>query len=321
MYDQLSGDLIILDQTNFTQFDKYAGSIIYLSCDSNADVSNINASSMLNQIMNNSHEPNTPEAILVYSTQKAFCQIGGSHLIYNNIWTMTSSEDAIKVQSAIKQSAGSVMAAIASNATTASGAQPSGNSAIAMSILYSITGLITVLFLLIIATGAVRAHRNPERYGPRASTNGRPRRSRARGLAMAMLETLPIVKFGESDSTKPDEENALENVSRVEQQQQEASHVTAEGPSSNTAIPRPSSEGANDTSSGHKPENPPVTANTVPKEAKNEPEAEGSHLGCSICTEDFTVGEDVRVLPCNHKFHPACVDPWLVNVSGTCPLW
>ncbi|KAI3327885.1 hypothetical protein HD806DRAFT_338838 [Xylariaceae sp. AK1471] len=319
---QLSGNLVILDQTNFTQVDKYWGNIIYLSCDPNTAVSNINRNDVLNKIMENSQEPHVPKAILLYSTQKAFCQLGGSHLIYNNIWTMTSSDDAIKVQNAITQSTDSVMASITSNATTTSDTQirPGGNSAIAMSILYSITGLITILFLLIIATGAVRAHRNPERYGPRASTNGRPRRSRARGLAMAMLETLPIVKFGESDSRKPDEENALENVSRVEPQQQEASHVTSEGASNNTAIPKPSSEAANDTISQHEPEDAHVPANTAPETAKNEPALEANHLGCSICTEDFTVGEDVRVLPCNHKFHPACVDPWLVNVSGTCPL-
>jgi len=52
----------------------------------------------------------------------------------------------------------------------------------------------------------------------------------------------------------------------------------------------------------------------------HEDKVEGSGLGCSICTEDFTKGEDVRVLPCNHKYHPACIDPWLLNVSGTCPL-
>ena len=44
-------------------------------------------------------------------------------------------------------------------------------------------------------------------------------------------------------------------------------------------------------------------------------------LGCSICTEDFVKGEDVRLLPCNHQYHPECIDPWLLNVSGTCPLW
>ena len=27
-------------------------------------------------------------------------------------------------------------------------------------------------------------------------------------------------------------------------------------------------------------------------------------LACSVCTDDFTKGQDVRVLPCNHKFHP-----------------
>jgi hypothetical protein len=27
------------------------------------------------------------------------------------------------------------------------------------------------------------------------------------------------------------------------------------------------------------------------------------------------------VLPCQHKYHPNCIDPWLLNVSGTCPLW
>jgi hypothetical protein len=44
-------------------------------------------------------------------------------------------------------------------------------------------------------------------------------------------------------------------------------------------------------------------------------------LVCPICTDEFIRGEDVRLLPCNHKFHPDCIDPWLVNVSGTCPLW
>ena len=44
-------------------------------------------------------------------------------------------------------------------------------------------------------------------------------------------------------------------------------------------------------------------------------------LACSVCVEDFVKGQDIRVLPCQHKFHPECIDPWLLNVSGTCPLW
>jgi hypothetical protein len=45
------------------------------------------------------------------------------------------------------------------------------------------------------------------------------------------------------------------------------------------------------------------------------------YLACSICTEDFVIPENVRVLPCNHMFHPACIDPWLLFKSATCPLW
>lgn len=44
-------------------------------------------------------------------------------------------------------------------------------------------------------------------------------------------------------------------------------------------------------------------------------------LRCSICNEDFEHGQDVPLLPCNHGYHPACVDPWLLDRSATCPLW
>ncbi|KAM6536429.1 hypothetical protein FALCPG4_002434 [Fusarium falciforme] len=42
---------------------------------------------------------------------------------------------------------------------------------------------------------------------------------------------------------------------------------------------------------------------------------------CSICTEDFGRGVEFRPLPCGHRFHPACIDPWLLQRSLTCPLW
>ncbi|KAI1431750.1 hypothetical protein GGR50DRAFT_42980 [Xylaria sp. CBS 124048] len=225
--------------------------------------------------------------------------------------------------------------------------RPGSSSAVAMSILYSITGLITVLFLFIIITGALRAHRNPERYGPRASTNGGPRRSRARGLAMAMLATIPIIKFGESEERKPDEEVALDNVSGVVSQQHDTpdtpdipdthnahnapdthdahdAHAASHGTTENTAndvAPEPSTEAAKSPNPPHTEGNTPAPTDSTSQEAGPKPQSdEDNRLGCSICTEDFNRGEDVRVLPCNHKFHPACVDPWLVNVSGTCPL-
>ena len=41
---------------------------------------------------------------------------------------------------------------------------------------------------------------------------------------------------------------------------------------------------------------------------------------CAICVEDFQDEDTVRVLPCNHYFHPECIDPWLTDHSSLCPL-
>ena len=47
----------------------------------------------------------------------------------------------------------------------------------------------------------------------------------------------------------------------------------------------------------------------------------GRSTCCSICTEDFCEGVEIRTLPCKHIFHPACIDPWLRDRARTCPLW
>lgn len=43
---------------------------------------------------------------------------------------------------------------------------------------------------------------------------------------------------------------------------------------------------------------------------------------CPICIVDFEEGDDLRVLPCKgeHRFHQACVDPWLLELSSSCPI-
>ncbi|KFG82902.1 hypothetical protein MANI_026815 [Metarhizium anisopliae] len=43
--------------------------------------------------------------------------------------------------------------------------------------------------------------------------------------------------------------------------------------------------------------------------------------GCSICSEPWTrTPSPVRRLTCGHEFHGACIDPWLLGHSRTCPL-
>jgi len=42
-------------------------------------------------------------------------------------------------------------------------------------------------------------------------------------------------------------------------------------------------------------------------------------LQCSVCFENFNLDEQVKKLPCNHMYHPQCIDQWLVH-HNTCPI-
>ncbi|KAJ4148429.1 hypothetical protein LMH87_002898 [Akanthomyces muscarius] len=44
------------------------------------------------------------------------------------------------------------------------------------------------------------------------------------------------------------------------------------------------------------------------------------HAACAICTEKLVTGAVLRRLHCRHQFHAKCIDLWLLEHSGTCPL-
>lgn len=52
----------------------------------------------------------------------------------------------------------------------------------------------------------------------------------------------------------------------------------------------------------------------------NNVDASGEKVSCSVCLQDFQIGETVRSLPqCHHMFHPPCIDKWLLK-HASCPL-
>ncbi|XP_042239558.1 E3 ubiquitin-protein ligase ZNRF3-like [Homarus americanus] len=64
------------------------------------------------------------------------------------------------------------------------------------------------------------------------------------------------------------------------------------------------------------------------EEEEEEEDEEGSHEisvlsegpeVCVVCLEEYRPHQELRVLPCKHEFHRACVDPWLLQ-HRTCPL-
>ncbi|KAG9241767.1 hypothetical protein BJ878DRAFT_211273 [Calycina marina] len=295
-----------------------ADDIAFASCDANSGL--IDASTTLNNIADQN-----PLAIVLYSETLPGCNITGVTTdSFGSIFTMISIRDSTNLSAMLGNSTGSTSlpATITSkytggdaddqtNDTNDSNNGSAPTTAVAMSILYSITGIITLLFLIIIATGVVRAHRHPERYGPRAGAGGRARQSRAKGLARAMLETLPIVKFGDPEPDKPHNPDVeLEDGTNSVHRPQTTEHADTKGALKEIPANTIVESGMNGS----------TKARWTNEGQPREPGGGDGELGCSICTEDFMTGDDVRVLPCKHKYHPACIDPWLLNVSGTCPL-
>lgn len=178
--------------------------------------------------------------------------------------------------------------------------QPS-NTSLAMIVLYVIIAVVTILFMIVILSGAFRAVRNPQRYGERPARrevldtiSGHTvivedrGQTRAGGIARAILETFPLVNFNNELQTNNKADNTDEN---------------------------------RDIEMGESNQDDSCSAHQSPKEPINEVDGEGPR-SCSICYEDFEQGEQLRILPCNakHCFHAKCVDPWLLDVQGACPL-
>jgi hypothetical protein len=333
----LQGNLV--DTNTSTVNNLTARDISYISCNPNDYNGFLNAVSILQQAMGQ----HNLSAVILYSTVSDFCGYEGvpSPLQDFPLFSMTRMQDSQTVLNDISNLGVSSKFFVkvsrvggdddSDNSNRQQGNNPLGPSpstAVAMIILYSITGIITALFLVIIITGAVRAHRHPDRYGPR-DVLGRPRQSRARGLGRAILDTIPIVKFGQQETPKPTDVE-LGPTAEARNVNENANTTTPAAPDGtagaetnavdrSSATDRQHSSNAEETPSGIAPAQPPVAATAITATENSSSMDQG--LGCSICTDDFEKGQDIRVLPCNHKFHPECVDPWLLNVSGTCPLW
>ncbi|RPA96489.1 hypothetical protein L873DRAFT_1694515 [Choiromyces venosus 120613-1] len=332
----LAGNLNLYDSSSNTEL--AVADIAYIDCDKE------NATQAYQNLIGNRgvQGGSIPYAVIFFTTKHDYCKWQGTeNVTFPYILTTLERRRATGFQNLLLTTKTPVAVSVSYNESD-DGAMPDSSTtsqdnnnpqnplgptpstSVALIILYSITGVITALFLLIIVTGAIRAHRHPDRYGPRSTARfGRPRQSRAKGLARAVLDTLPIVRFGGAK-----EEVGIKSDTELQESTRRASD-TEEEERSTSHIPTSQAISAAGTLAAAPRSNTPASATTTlgGEEAAKEIGTGGSQVEldveqvrCPVCQEDFEQGQDLRVLPCRHSFHPDCIDPWLLNVAGSCPL-
>lgn len=128
--------------------------------------------------------------------------------------------------------------------------------------------------------------------------------SRARGLTRAILDTFPVVKFG---GAPPPTETAGKDIETV--QTGSSSPAMELSPIASPKVQTPI-----------EPHQPPADLPTAG--ATSALPTTDDRATCPICIVEFEDGDDLRELPCegNHRFHQECVDPWLLELSSSCPI-
>ncbi|EIW67344.1 hypothetical protein TREMEDRAFT_33719 [Tremella mesenterica DSM 1558] len=232
------------------------------------------------------------------------------------------------------------------NSSSPSSPSKSKTTSAAMIVLYVITGTITLLFVSMLILGARRARLHPERYGRRDGDASQSGQTTAGGIAQAILDTFPIIKFNQSGSgslkgsqTRPSQ--GFTHRPRPSGDMERGTSIalrslyTDETGSFHSALDHMDERGGYDRASGSgiasgsgsrrlsvvsPTTSRPVSSGDMPLSARGMDE--GAQDQCPICLLDFEEGDDLRVLPCEreHVYHQACIDPWLLQVSSSCPL-
>lgn len=73
-----------------------------------------------------------------------------------------------------------------------------------------------------------------------------------------------------------------------------------------------------DGSNSGPPPMPKDQVDNLPTVKISDEQVKGVNLQCTVCMDDFQVGDSARQLPCEHFFHQDCIVPWLNLVSIPC---
>jgi len=202
----------------------------------------------------------------------------------------------------------------------------------AMIVLYAVSGVVLGLFFIVVVTNIIKNRLNAPAPQTSQGQDPRPRR----GIARSVLESFPVFFFtmglkDEDDDKK--EKDDLENGKAKEL----GSDIELETISTDVMKSAPQAEEAKDlsnistdmtskTSNNNNdensqetnpdlPQNPSIahikdssrsrsiSTSSNPSATLTNNEVQDGQLTCPICIDDFESGEELRLLPCQHRYH------------------
>jgi hypothetical protein len=182
----------------------------------------------------------------------------------------------------------------------------------------------TLIALIIFVTWLTQRHRPPiTTFRPTGHPYVRETRQRE-GVETFMLESIPIVKY--SAALQRNEQIRVAKdyhpLSYTSLLRREAHPKYTYPGVAAVATIEEKEEGDTLIKNSGVPNSKNKTSPKIPTIQNRElPRLDHELASCSICTEDFLDRENVRILPCAHIYHQRCIDSWLLDFSGTCPLW
>ncbi|OLY85285.1 Receptor homology region, transmembrane domain- and RING domain-containing protein 4 [Smittium mucronatum] len=133
--------------------------------------------------------------------------------------------------------------------------------------------------------------------------------NRLKSLSKEELETYPVVKFSQSMIRKPTQIKQEKDEIFLDLESQEAKKDKPH-------MLKSASKVLTDTLSSAKNL---VTGGGGDANTNQEKDDVNYGNECMICFEKINIGDDIRIIPCLHKFHRECLDQWLLERVGSCP--
>lgn len=191
--------------------------------------------------------------------------------------------------------------------------------------------LLGVVFTIIFAAWAVRRI-HPLIAGPPSLERPRIHEDRPqKGIARSILESIPVVRYSTgSQLNRPSRSEDLERHDSIRDtsSMRQGLALANEGQTKCVGgMPEVAAEvddGKRGEPEGHcrAREHELTTLSKPNGSLENQRSATGDdQVDCPVCTEAFLRSDNIRVLPCGHIYHQHCIDPWLLEFAGTCPLW